>query len=230
MSENQQILDEMFKDNKITTTGTPDEIICIIDRSGSMGSIQEDAQNGFNHFLAEQKDVPGEANLTLVEFDHECNEIYNRANLKSVEQYTLNPRGCTALLDAIGRTLNSQPEFSKETKVIVVIVTDGGENSSKEYTRSQVFDLITSRREQGWEFLFLAADQDAISVGVSMGIASNKSANFARTASGTYSVHDTTSKYISSYRHGLVDVNSDVNLNDLQEQNETLLNKEKEDN
>ncbi|KKM82861.1 hypothetical protein LCGC14_1315140, partial [marine sediment metagenome] len=115
IDENQQLLDTMFKNSNATST-TPDQIICIIDRSGSMMSIKSDAEGGINQFLTEQKDVPGEANLTLVEFDFEHNKIHDQVNLKSVDKYILSPRGCTALLDAIGFTLNSQPEFPKGTK------------------------------------------------------------------------------------------------------------------
>lgn len=217
IDENQQLLDTMFKNNNATST-TPDQIICIIDRSGSMISIKSDAEGGINQFLTEQKDVPGEANLTLVEFDFEHNKIHDQVNLKSVDKYILSPRGSTALLDAIGFTLNSQPEFPKGTKVIVVIVTDGEENSSQEYTHSQIQDLIKERREQGWEFLFLAADQDAIQVGTSFGIASNRSANFTKSAAGTQALCSNVSTYTTSYRIGEVTVDSAVNLNDRQKE------------
>lgn len=217
IDENQQLLDTMFKNNNATST-TPDQIICIIDRSGSMISIKSDAEGGINQFLTEQKDVPGEANLTLVEFDFEHNKIHDQVNLKSVDKYILSPRGSTALLDAIGFTLNSQPEFPKGTKVIVVIVTDGEENSSQEYTHGQILNLITERREQGWEFLFLAADQDAIQVGTSFGIASNKTANFSKSSVGARALCSNVSTYTTSYRTGEFTVDSAVNLNDRQKE------------
>ena len=218
MTDNQQLLDNMFNDKNTPTSTTPDQLILIIDRSGSMIDIKDDAQGGVNQFLAEQKDVPSEANLTLVEFDHEHNKVHDQVNLKSVGKYTLNPRGSTALLDTIGYTLNDQPEFPKGTKVIVVIVTDGQENSSQEYTHSQIQDLIKERREQGWEFLFLAADQDAIQVGTSFGIASNKSVNFTKSSAGTRALVSNMSTYTSSYRIGEVTVDSAVNLNDRQKE------------
>lgn len=221
MTDNQQLLDKMFDDKNTPTSTTPDQLILIIDRSGSMIDIKNDAQGGVNQFLAEQKDVPGEANLTLVEFDHEHNKVHDQVNLKSVGKYTLSPRGSTALLDTIGYTLNDQPEFPKGTKVIVVIVTDGQENSSQEYTHSQIQDLIKERREQGWEFLFLAADQDAIQVGTSFGIASNRSANFTKSDIGARALCNTVSTYTTSYRIGETTIDdASVNLNNMQVANE----------
>lgn len=164
------------------SNGVKDEIIIVVDRSGSMSSICEDAQGGINNFISEQKEVEGGANLTLVEFDTEYDVVHNRADIQSVSDYLLVPRGMTALNDAIGTAINTVKD--PEGKVIVVIVTDGGENSSREYTGSDVKDLIEAKTADGWEFVFLAANQDAIKTGGSLGIDAARSVNYVADAEG----------------------------------------------
>lgn len=155
------------------------EIAYVLDRSGSMQPMQEAAVSAFNDFLAVQLDVPGDANLTLVQFDDAYEIHVAGLPLQEVPQLTAatyEPRGSTALLDAIGKTitdldrrLGDQPEQTRPGKVIVAIFTDGHENASREFTASQISDLIRSHREsQGWEFLFLAANQDAIATAAAL--------------------------------------------------------------
>ncbi|MFQ5570092.1 MAG: hypothetical protein ACE5G0_10490 [Rhodothermales bacterium] len=149
------------------------EIICIIDRSGSMDSIRSDAIGGFNAFLEGQKEHPGEARLTLVLFDHEYDLVHDGLDLHKVrplDTSTYVPRGTTALLDAIGRTiddvgarLSRTPEPQRPGTVIVAILTDGLENASKDYTQQRISEMIEHQRQKySWEFVFLAANQDAI--------------------------------------------------------------------
>ncbi len=202
VEQNAQLLDEMFR-NKVKAKGgkvIKDEIICIVDRSGSMSSIREDAQGGLNTFISDQKRVEGDgANLTLVEFDDAIDTICNRVDLNSVPEYKLNPRGGTALLDAIGKTVNSLPDMV-DAKVILVVVTDGGENASTEYTREQVNKLIDEKKALGWEVLFLAANQDAITVGTSFGFDASKCVNFSGTGIGTKALYAFTTDTVKSYR------------------------------
>jgi len=150
------------------------EIACVIDRSGSMNSIRSDAIGGFNSFLKSQQEEPGEARVTLVLFDHEYQVTYENTEINNVpplDNSTYEPRGTTALLDAIGRTiddvgtrLGNTAEENRPGQVIVAILTDGLENASRQYSRKQIFDKITHQREKyNWEFVFLAANQDAIS-------------------------------------------------------------------
>ena len=185
------------------------EIVCIIDRSGSMGSIRDDAIGGFNTFLEDQKKHPGEARLTYAQFDDVYEVIHNGVDIQKVEPIdheTYQPRGSTALLDAIGKTittvgerLSKTPEHEKPGKVVVVILTDGKENASQEYNRQQIFDLITQQREQWqWEFVFLAANQDAIESGHGLGIA--HAANFSPDSFGARGAYANVSDAISSYR------------------------------
>jgi hypothetical protein len=149
------------------------EIAYILDRSGSMQPMQEPAVAAFNNFIKTQLDVPGDARLTLVQFDDAYEVPVAALPVQDVPQLTAatyTPRGSTALLDAIGRTivetdrrLQALPEPEKPGKVILAIFTDGQENASREYTAQHISDLIRLYRDQkGWEFLFLAANQDAI--------------------------------------------------------------------
>jgi len=154
------------------------EIVLVVDRSGSMDSCRADAEGGINNFIEEQKKVAGEANFTLVQFDTEYEVVHNGVSIKDVPKYVLVPRGWTALLDAVGRAittvgerLDKMQEAEKPGCVIVVIVTDGQENSSKEYTREQICQMITLQQETySWKFVYLGADPSAFVVGNSFGI------------------------------------------------------------
>ena len=135
-------------------------IMVVLDRSGSMQPLTKDVCGGFDTFVAEQKKLPGEATLTLVQFDHEYEIVYVNKPLDEVPPLTHIPRGSTALLDAVGRgigelgsALDKQPEDERPGKVIVVIMTDGQENASQEWTREKLRKLIKEQREKySWEF------------------------------------------------------------------------------
>lgn len=155
------------------------EIAYVLDRSGSMASLQEEAVSAFNEFLHEQTKVPGEARLTLVLFDDQYLAVHEALPLQYVPELTAAtfvPRGSTALLDAIGRTIkelgeriNRLPPKAQPAKVIVAVYTDGLENASTKYSSHHIADLIRLHREsKGWEFLFLAANQDAIATAASL--------------------------------------------------------------
>jgi len=160
------------------------EIVAILDRSGSMSVGVEDVIGGFNIFVAEQKKVPGEAFMTLVQFDNEYKEDYIHLPLEQVpdlDSTTYVPRGSTALLDAIGRTFNAVgarlarlPEEERPEKVIVLIFTDGGENASREFRRHKVVEMIDlQRKKYSWEILFFGAGPEAFAEGNSLGLDSS---------------------------------------------------------
>jgi uncharacterized protein YegL len=182
------------------------EIVMIVDRSGSMVSIKDDAQGGFNAFIEEQKKLPDEARLTLVQFDSEYEMLHENRPLKDIPAYTLIPRGNTALLDAIGRTLAAVGERLAKTsedqrpgKVLVVVITDGQENASTEYNREKVFEAITHQKDKyKWEFLFLAANQDAIKAGASIGI--RNSMNFGANSKDVVASYNLVTERASQYR------------------------------
>ena len=155
------------------------DITMVIDRSGSMQSIQSDAEGGINSFIEQQKQEPGEANVTLVQFDSEYEFVHSGVPIRQVPAFRLVPRGSTALLDAVGRAINetgarlaAMDEAQRPGLVVLVIVTDGEENSSREFTRDQIRKMVEHQQSAyKWQFTFLAANQDAFAAGGSMGIA-----------------------------------------------------------
>lgn len=171
-------------------------ISVVLDRSGSMGIIADDTIGGFNQFLKDQKAVDGKATFSLIQFDDNYEENFIGKDIQSVEplnRTTFVPRGATALLDAIGKTINKTgewlkniPEALRPGKVIFVIMTDGQENSSHEFTRKMVFDLIKHQTDiYKWAFVFLGANQDAIAEAASFGIGMNSALTYGATAKGT---------------------------------------------
>jgi len=186
------------------------EIICVIDRSGSMETIKKEAIGGFNAFLEEQKKLPGDANLSVVLFDHEYSPQFSGplADAKPFDASTYQPRGTTALLDAVGRTIDDTgkrlaalAEQDRPNKVIMLILTDGQENASKDYQKARVKELIEQQRSKyNWEFVFLAANQDAFAEGGQLGIAS--CVNFTADAQGTQAAYANMTRGVTSYRLG----------------------------
>jgi hypothetical protein len=172
------------------------EIAFILDRSGSMKPLTNEAIGGFNGFLETQQREPGAAALiSLVLFDHEYRLVYRSQDIHQVPKLTdqvYQARGTTALLDAIGITidglgkkLDKTPEPLRPGKVIVAILTDGLENASQRYTRPMIAERIKHQREKyGWEFVFLAANQDAVLTGTGLGVHPEDCTTFAATAAG----------------------------------------------
>jgi hypothetical protein len=171
------------------------EIAYVLDRSGSMSSLTSDAIGGFNSFLDSQKQLEGRANFTLVLFDHEYLVVHKSVDIHNVpdlDARTYVPRGSTALLDAVGRTIDdvgshlaSLPESQRPAKVIVAIFTDGLENASSDYSRERVASMIKHQQEiYSWEFLFLAANQDAIATAASIAIPAAQAMNFVASPTG----------------------------------------------
>ena len=164
------------------------ELVFILDRSGSMFGLEKDTIGGFNSMIQKQKEEEGEAVVTTVLFDDRYELIHDRFPLSAVGEMTRKEyfvRGSTALLDAVGKTIvkiqNVQehlPEEARAEKVITVIITDGLENSSREYSREQISQMITRQRANGWEFLFLGANMDAVAEAKSLGIQEERAASY----------------------------------------------------
>ncbi len=155
------------------------ELILIVDRSGSMSTRQKDAEGGIKEFIRSQKEQPGECSFTLVEFDDQYNFVHKGKNIQEIKNdYKLVPRGSTALLDAVGNTLvqigkrlSDMQECDRPGLVMVVIVTDGEENSSKEFTKNQIQEMIKHQQDvYSWQFTFLGASDSAFTEAGSMGI------------------------------------------------------------
>ena len=165
------------------------DIIFLIDRSGSMYGSENDTIGGFNSFIAKQKQNETDARVTTILFDHGYEVLYKRKNLYDVEDLTRNEyfvRGSTALLDAIGRTITSM-DREIDNKVLFVITTDGYENSSKEFTRQQIKNMINNHN---WEFIYLGADIDSYAEASSIGIRRSRVANYKKTSEGINRMYD----------------------------------------
>lgn len=163
------------------------DITLVVDRSGSMEAIRADAQGGVNTFLADQAKQPGEALVTLVHFDTTYEFVHRGVPVTKVPKYELVPRGGTALLDAVGRAINEtgerlsqMAEADRPGLVVFVVMTDGEENSSQEFTKAQIKTMIEHQQSvYKWQFTFLGANQDAFAEAGSMGVAAAGIANFA---------------------------------------------------
>lgn len=164
------------------------DITLVVDRSGSMADIQSDAEGGVNSFIEQQSQEPGEALLTLVQFDTEYEFLQRGVPIDQVPKYELHPRGMTALLDAVGRAINEtgerlakMPEAERPGLVVFVVMTDGLENSSVEFTKSQIRGMIEKQQNHyQWQFTFLGADQDAFAEASQMGMHVGGAANFSK--------------------------------------------------
>ena len=173
-------------------------ISIILDRTGSMESIRDDTIGGFNAFLKEQKAQPGTATLTLVQFDSQdpYEVLHNFHPIKDVPELTREtyvPRASTPLLDAMGRGINDLEKSLAELKekdrpsqVIFVVITDGQENSSKEFKKDQVEKMIKERTDRdNWQFVFLSADLAAIQDAGNLGIHADAVLLFEKSEKGT---------------------------------------------
>ena len=192
------------------------DISIVLDRSGSMDSIRQDAIGSFNTFLRDQKTVPSEATITLVQFDDQYEVVYGAIALHEAPELTLQtyvPRGSTALLDAIGRTIDetghrlaAMPEADRPENVIIVILTDGEENSSRRYPPERINEMIHHQREvYSWQFVFLGANQDAIMTASRLGIASAQALTFAASPVGAQAAMASVSKHLKARRMNLAE-------------------------
>lgn len=165
------------------------EIVFILDKSGSMDSLIKDVIGGFNSFIREQKKVPGEAHFSLVTFSEEPCVVFNRLDIKEIPELTTEtykPYGGTALLDCIGTTIDNMgktlaktSEDSRPEHVIFAIMTDGEENRSRIYSKSQIAEKIKHQTEKySWDFIYLGANQDSFTVSDSMGISKSLTGNY----------------------------------------------------
>ena len=197
-----------------TKRGESMELIFIMDRSGSMGGLETDTIGGYNSMLNKQKkEEKGEIYVTTVLFDDQYELLHNRIPISKVKPITeaeYYVRGNTALLDAIGKTISqvkaNQSRFDKKEKakkVLFIIITDGMENSSREYSAAAVKNMIeTQKRNEKWEFLFLGANIDAIGTAKSFGIEPSRAANYKSDSKGTKKNYEVLNEAIMEIRSG----------------------------
>ncbi len=188
------------------------ELVFILDRSGSMSGLESDTIGGFNSMLKKQRKEVGQVVVTTVLFDDRYELLHDRMDLHKLSEMTDKDyfvRGSTALLDAMGRTIKKVSQTQKEApmnqkadKVLFVIITDGLENASREFSPEKVKHLISKKKSKGWEFLFLGANIDAVKTASSYGISADRAANYHSDQAGTALNFEVVSAAVSSYRKG----------------------------
>lgn len=187
------------------------EVVFILDRSGSMSGLEADTIGGFNSMIGKQKKEDGEAVISTVLFDDQQEVVYDRQPVKMVEPMTDRQyyvRGCTALLDAIGGAIHHignvhkyAREEDRPEKTMFIITTDGMENASRFYTYDRVKYMVERQKEKyGWEFLFLGANIDAISVAARFGINADRAINYECDQVGTSLNYQVMSETITALR------------------------------
>lgn len=187
------------------------ELVFILDRSGSMSGLESDTIGGYNALLEKQKKEPGEAVITTVLFDDRYELLHDRINLRGISPITEKEyfvRGSTALLDAVGRTINKIGNAQKHTAdderaehVMFVITTDGLENASREFSCEKVRRMIEHQKNKyGWEFIFLGANIDAIGTAEGFGIGRDRATNYNADSEGTLLNYEVISETVSCFR------------------------------
>lgn len=195
----------------------------IIDQSSSMAPLAAETITSFNQFLAEQKEVPGEAAFTLCTFSTDYTLVHDFVKLASIsglDDKTYRPGGWTALLDALGTTINSvgsklaaMPEDERPSKVIFLVITDGEENRSRKFTKAQIKSMVEHQRDTyKWEFVFIGANVDAFHDGQSYGFSAANSVGYNATAGGTHQLYSSVSSNLRSYRLSDAAQNASGNL------------------
>jgi hypothetical protein len=195
------------KATKPTSKKETTHILAILDRSGSMSQVVNDAIGGYNTFIGEQKKLKDKATLSGMLFDDKFEPLNDGKvlNIKDVPELTTAtfvPRGSTALFDAIGKTVNSYKSdaTNKADKVLVIIITDGLNNASREYSQRDISDLITAQKKNNWQFLFLCSTENAITVGQSLGVSRGNTFQFQNTSLGNQELYSKVSNAVINFR------------------------------
>ena len=187
------------------------EIVFILDRSGSMGGLENDTIGGYNSMIEKQKKEEGEAYISTILFDNETEVLHDRVPLDKVEPITEKEyfvRGSTALLDAIGSAINHIGNIHKYArdedvpeKTLFIITTDGMENSSREYSYDKVRKMVVRQKvKYNWEFIFLGANIDAVSVADRFGVDKSRAVRYECDSAGTALNYKMMSKMVSCAR------------------------------
>ena len=200
------------------------ELVFILDKSGSMSGLEADTIGGYNSMLSKQQAEEGECRITTLLFNNSFHLLHDRIDLKAVGPITENEYrvgGSTALLDAIGLTVDKIGNAQKNTaedyraeKVLVVIITDGEENSSREYSSDKVKMMIERQKNRfGWEFIFLGANIDSVETAGRFGIGRNRAVDYVPDKQGVNLNYSTLNSTVAEYRKtGVLD---EQRLNDI---------------
>lgn len=189
------------------------EVVFILDKSGSMSGLEADTIGGFNSMLKKQKQADGEAFVTTVLFDHNYELLHDRINIRGISPITerdYEVGGTTALLDAIGFTIQKIANVQKHTseeeradKVLFVITTDGMENASREFTAEKIKKMVQHQKEKyGWDFMFLGANIDAVSTAAEFGIDEDFAVDYHADNIGTQLNYEMVSEAVEKIRSG----------------------------
>ena len=192
------------------TKNNTTELVFILDRSGSMAGLEADTIGGFNAMLEKQKQQEGKCFVSTVLFSNDSSVLHDRLPLEQVPSMSdrdYSVGGCTALLDAIGgaiRHISNIHKYARREDVpgqtVFVITTDGMENASRRYGADEVRRMISEKKEQGWEFLFLAANIDAVQTARRFGISEDRAVNYHADKKGTRVVYETVSAAVGKLR------------------------------
>jgi Mg-chelatase subunit ChlD len=178
-------------------------IIILLDRSGSMSAIANDVKGSIKSFIEKQKKESGECYISLIQFDsiNPQEIVFKNEDIQKVkyDPDSFFPRSMTPLWDALGLALKSF-NYNKDEKNVLVVITDGAENSSREFTAKQVRDLVSEREKEGWVFVYLGANVDSFKEGGAIGFAANTTASYEFSGKGIQKAMDMTSHKLSSYR------------------------------
>ena len=195
MKKNEKFVRDCVGIKHQTMSNTDTELVFIIDRSGSMSGFEEDTIGGFNAMIEKQKSGDGEVFVSTVLFDNYSSVIHDRVSIKNIKPMTREDyrvQGCTALLDAIGGAIHHIGNVHKYARredvpkhTIFVITTDGMENASRIYSSDRVKEMIKRQTDKyGWEFIFVAANIDAVNTAEHIGIRRERAANYSQTGDG----------------------------------------------
>lgn len=186
------------------------ELVFILDKSGSMAGLEGDTIGGFNAMLGKQKRVEGECRITTVLFDNRYELLHDRIDIQAVGLMTereYQVGGSTALLDAVGRTIHKLACVQKNTaeeyragNVMFVIITDGEENASREYSAEKVKAMIQEEKKRGWEFVFLGANIDAVETAGRFGISADRAVDYVPDGQGTELNFQMMSEAVAAFR------------------------------
>jgi hypothetical protein len=211
------------------------DITLVIDKSGSMQSLTNDTIGGVNRLLEDQRRVPGKAHLTIIQFDYKPNFTHSALvqNVPNLTTESYKPAGGTALIDAMaqgiiatGNRLRNMPEHERPAKVLFITITDGQENSSKEFTSAQLKQMITEQSTKyAWEFSYLGANVDAFTEAAKYGISLSNVSNYGANSKGigsTYSIVSEKLEGLRSRTRSGLSANMSFNTNELEKLNDTI--------
>ncbi|MBE6876012.1 MAG: VWA domain-containing protein [Ruminococcus sp.] len=188
------------------------ELVFILDRSGSMSGLEKDTIGGFNGMIEKQKKEDGKAFVTTILFDDKIETLHDRLDLQEIKTLTgkdYTVRGMTALLDAVGSTINHISNIHKYARpedvpehTMFIITTDGMENASREFNYAKIKSLIEEKKKLGWEFVFIGANIDAVTEGAKLGISAERSVDYLADSKGTDVLFHAMSASVSEMRSG----------------------------